>query len=95
MIYFWENHLNGTTYASWYPTVFSPTTSITVSYQPYGVLQVFQEPITQWANYYESFQLGTFKGIVAATGAVAAVSPIIRERSIGRFVFSRVFGRVN
>jgi hypothetical protein len=58
--------------------------AITNTYQP-----------IYWLDLADVYQTGDVRPVWSEASAVAAVAAIIRTRSINRFVFSRIFSRVN
>ena len=53
------------------------------------------EQIVYWQNQSYANQTGDIRPLWPGATAGAAVAAVIRTRSVQRFVFGRVFGRVN
>lgn len=96
MIFYWENHtdLVVSTYGG--PQFFYGS-SETPTATPVGIwmMNLDNEQVVYWQDHVDVLSAGAFRAIWAPSSAAPAVAAIIYERGVARFMFSRIFGRVN
>ena len=93
MILYWESH-SEVIVTGWLQHYFAVTTA--VAQIPAGIWVVAPNyQIIHWQDNTDALFSGSIRGITAVATGTPAVGAIYGQRSIMRFVFSRIMGRVN
>ena len=94
-VIYWEQNVDAQVYSA--PCILFYVPSVLGDVPEVGINFAFPntyQPI-YWLDLADVYQTGDVRPVWTEATAVAAVQEIIRARSIQRFVFSRIFGRIN